>query len=128
MIEEIKKALHGMLSVRFAWYAELSPGSREEFLAAMAAFVMAHREDKVRPMPAKTTEQIPPDMNSDQVIMNEVARVGQSDLIGYIQSRAAHIVSQTQGESWDDTEEWMVDAAELAHAVVRLLALVDIDL
>lgn len=52
-------------------------------------------------------------------LMDEVEALDKKDLIGYIKERAELIVSNTQGDEWDDPEAWQIDAAELAHAVVR---------
>jgi hypothetical protein len=36
--------------------------------------------------------------------------------------RAECIVANTQGDSWDDPEDWMIEAVEPAHVVYRLLS------
>lgn len=54
-------------------------------------------------------------------LMPEVQAVPTDELKEYIRERAETIVSQTQGDSWDDPEEWQIEAVELAHAVMRLL-------
>lgn len=66
-------------------------------------------------------------MPDDLRLLNEVIALPASELVKYVHQRAANIVSNTpesldgDGESWDDPEEWQMDAIELAHAVVRLL-------
>lgn len=54
-------------------------------------------------------------------LLDEVEAVGQDELREYIRRRAVRIVRDTQGDSWDDPEDWALEAVELAHAVVRLL-------
>ncbi len=58
-------------------------------------------------------------------LLPEVTALKGEELLGYIHKRAVLIVENTQGDSWDDPEEWSMDAAELAHAVVRLLLLIN---
>lgn len=52
-------------------------------------------------------------------LMDEVEALTDKELVSYITTRAEMIVSNTQGDDWDDSDEWQIDAAELAHAVVR---------
>lgn len=52
-------------------------------------------------------------------ILQEVRELPRESLSCYILDRASLIVSQTQGDSWDDPEEWALAAAQLAHAVWR---------
>lgn len=57
------------------------------------------------------------------VLMPEVAEMSLSDLQEYALRRARTIVTATPGSdgaSWDDPEEWLDAAAELAHAFIRL--------
>ena len=45
-------------------------------------------------------------------------------LHSYIHARAVRIAEQTPmgpDEAWDDTEDWLVEAAELAHATLELM-------
>jgi hypothetical protein len=56
----------------------------------------------------------------DYELLEEVNKLQPHELIAYAAKRAERIVSNTQGESWDDPEEWQMDAVELAHAVYRL--------
>lgn len=53
-------------------------------------------------------------------IMPDVAALPVDQLSAYALERAKIIARETQGDSWDDPEEWLGAAAELAHAVVRL--------
>lgn len=61
---------------------------------------------------------------SDIKLLPEVTALSHDDLKAYAIKRAEHIARNTPGSpedaSWDDPEEWMADAAELAHAVVVL--------
>lgn len=52
-------------------------------------------------------------------ILEEVAAVPLEGLNEYIRKRAEEIVRATQGDSWDDPEDWQISAVELAHAVFR---------
>ena len=57
-------------------------------------------------------------------LLDSVNELKVSELKAYALERALRIALQTPGgenQSWDDTEDWLIDAAELAHAVVRLL-------
>ena len=58
-------------------------------------------------------------MAEDMKLMDEVESLADCELRDYIRRRAEKIVRNTQGDSWDDPEEWQLDAAELAHAVFR---------
>lgn len=57
----------------------------------------------------------------DYELLEEVGKIQEDKLQEYIEKRALTIVRNTQGDSWDDPEEWQIDAVELAHAVVRFL-------
>jgi hypothetical protein len=54
-------------------------------------------------------------------LLEEVEAIPKDQLREYILKRAECIVRNTQGESWDDPEEWQMDAVELAHAIYRML-------
>jgi hypothetical protein len=56
-------------------------------------------------------------------ILDEVMQVPVEQLPSYIENRARKIVAETQGDSWDDPEEWQLEAVELAHAVTRAIDL-----
>ena len=58
-------------------------------------------------------------------LMADIAVLGDNILPEYALTRAMQIVRATPGDSssWDDPEAWVLQAAELAHAVVRLLNL-----
>jgi hypothetical protein len=62
---------------------------------------------------------------SDLKIMPEVEALSRDELKTYALERAKTIVRNTPGTpedaSWDDPEEWLTEAAQLAHAVVVLL-------
>ena len=62
---------------------------------------------------------------SDIKLLPEVTALSHENLKAYALKRAERIARNTpgspEGASWDDPEEWMADAAELAHAVVVLL-------
>lgn len=54
-------------------------------------------------------------------LLPEIEALKPEEVRPYIQARANTIVHNTQGDSWDDPEEWQLEAVELAHAVSRLL-------
>lgn len=54
-------------------------------------------------------------------LLPEIEALKPEEVRPYIQARADTIVRNTQGDSWDDPEEWQLEAVELAHAVSRLL-------
>ena len=54
-------------------------------------------------------------------LLESVQALQPHELKQYALSRAECIVANTQGDSWDDSEEWMIDAVELAHTIYRLL-------
>ncbi len=58
-------------------------------------------------------------MSEKLQLMESVLAVREPELEAYIKRRAENIVSNTQGDDWDDPEDWQSDAVELAHAVVR---------
>ena len=60
-------------------------------------------------------------MDMDYELLEEVAQLPEEQLKEYILKRARTIVSNTQGDSWDDPEDYQMDSIELAHAVYRLL-------
>jgi len=61
---------------------------------------------------------------SDLKLLPEVASLTHDELKAYALKRAERIVRETPGEpedvAWCDAEEWMSEAAQLAHAVVLL--------
>lgn len=61
-------------------------------------------------------------MKKEYELLESVNALQPHELNQYILPRAECIVANTQGESWDDPEEWMIDAVELAHAVYRMLS------
>jgi hypothetical protein len=52
--------------------------------------------------------------------VDDVDKLKGADLVNYALTRAKRIAAATKGEDWDDTEDWLVDAAELAYAFVKL--------
>ena len=62
---------------------------------------------------------------SDLKLLLEVTSLTHDELKAYALKRAERIARETPGEpedaAWCDAEEWMTDAAQLAHAVVLLL-------
>jgi hypothetical protein len=62
---------------------------------------------------------------SDIKLMPEVTTLSHEELKAYAKKRAERIARETPGTpedaAWDDPEEWLTDAAQLAHAVVALL-------
>lgn len=54
-------------------------------------------------------------------LLEEVNELPADKLKDYMLRCAERIVRNTQGESWDDPEEWQMEAVELAHAVYRFL-------
>jgi hypothetical protein len=56
---------------------------------------------------------------------HDIKTLSREALVQYVTSRATRIAERTPMEddaAWDDTEDWLVDAAELAHAVMQLVA------
>ena len=53
-------------------------------------------------------------------LLEQVEGLAADQLIEYAQQRADRIVRYTQGDSWDDPEEWQTEAVELAHAFYRM--------
>jgi hypothetical protein len=53
--------------------------------------------------------------------MGEIAQLDPAAATTLVVSHAKYIVQKTQGQEWDDPEEWATEAAELAHAVLRLI-------
>lgn len=61
-------------------------------------------------------------MDADVELLPEVVSLSEEELRAYALDRALTIARATPGSSdWDDPEEWMLEGAELAHAVTRLL-------
>ncbi|HSX22440.1 MAG TPA: hypothetical protein VLE97_06645 [Gaiellaceae bacterium] len=64
-------------------------------------------------------------MTDDIKLLPEVTALSYEDLKAYARKRAERVARETPGvpedAAWDDPEEWMTDAAQLAHAVVLLL-------
>jgi hypothetical protein len=60
-------------------------------------------------------------MDEEYELLEDVMEVPKEDLRDYILKRAECITRNTQGDSWDDPEDWQMDAVELAHAVMRFL-------
>lgn len=56
----------------------------------------------------------------DYEVLEEIEAMPLEELPAYIKKRAETIVRNTQGDSWDDSEEWQMDAVELAHALHRM--------
>ncbi len=54
-------------------------------------------------------------------LLEEVEVLSPGALREYIGKRAELICSNTQGECWGGSEDWIIEAVELAHAVVKLL-------
>ena len=54
-------------------------------------------------------------------LLPEVESQSVEQLRSYIKKRAEKIVNATHpDEAWDDPEEWLNEAAELAHAIIAL--------
>lgn len=55
------------------------------------------------------------------MILADVRRVEADRLAAFIIERAARIVRETRADrgDWDDSGDWLIDAVELAHAIVR---------
>ena len=65
-------------------------------------------------------------MTASVKLFPEVQALAPKDLRDYIKSRAELIARQTPPDSdWDDTEEWLIEAVELAHAVIRAFRVLD---
>lgn len=60
-------------------------------------------------------------MANDYQILEDIESLPKESLESYILERASIIVRNTQGDSWDDPEDWQIEAVELAHAAYRLL-------
>ena len=59
--------------------------------------------------------------SEDYVLVEDVEDLSPADLIKYATAKAERIVRNTQGESWDDPEEYQLDSIELAHAFYRMV-------
>lgn len=59
-------------------------------------------------------------MSDELELLEDVLKLNSDTIREYIRERAETIVENTQGDSWDDPEEWQSEAVELAHAVHRL--------
>lgn len=53
-------------------------------------------------------------------LMEEVEALSKDELVEQIKTLAKGITKETQGDSWDDPEQWQLEAAVLAHSVVKL--------
>jgi len=54
-------------------------------------------------------------------LLEEIEAIALEEVRPYIQTRSDAIVLATQGDCWDDPEQWQLEAVELAHGVYRLL-------
>ena len=52
-------------------------------------------------------------------LLEEVEAVPTEELANYTFKRARLVVERTQGDSWNDPEEYQIETIELAHAVFR---------
>lgn len=54
-------------------------------------------------------------------LLDDVEHQSKASLVQYALQRAELIVRRTQGDSWDDPEDYMSESVELAHAFVRMM-------
>ncbi len=58
--------------------------------------------------------------DEEYVLMEDIEAMSPENLMKHAQKCAELAVSKTQGDSWDDPEDYEIELIELAHAFFRM--------